>query len=432
MIATAWSGDHPPAGDGNPEQTVVVLLGLVGAAYLLAHFVVDWLQKRLLFVSGFEYILLGVGLGYLAVFKDLTPLAPILALSAGWVGIVLGMELDVRRMLSVRDQALRVATFEGLGSGVLVAVLAHEFLVRGGVPGADPEQYWLAAGVMGCAGAAGSSTAIDLVAERYDLQHSLVDRLRRAAGFGDLMSIGTFGVLFCIFHETGTGNTATSASLWILVTVLLGLALGGLFSVFLGGHEDNHSRFLALVGIITFSSGAAFFLDLSLLTVNMILAFVVTNSLQDGSGVRETLASTRRPMSLVLLVFAGALWEAPWHDTWTFDAMFAPIAITIAYMALRMGGKLLGCWVGSVGTELRPDLARGLLAQGDEAIAMALSLKLVYDGPAIDVAYTAILGSVIAHELLAPRVLKGLLIDAGVIRRERGATPPPVAVAEVL
>lgn len=431
-MTAAWSSDPSGAGEGNPEQTVVLLLALVGTAYLLAHFVVDWLQRRLLFVSGFEYILLGIGLGYLAVFQDLTPLAPILALAAGWVGIVLGMELDVRRMLEVRDQALRLATFEGLGSGVLVAVLAHAFLVRGGVPGADPQQYWLAAGVMGCAGAAGSSTAIDLVTARYELDHPLVGRLRRAAGFGDLMSVGAFGVLFCIFHQANTGATATSASLWIIITVLLGLALGGLFSVFLGGHEDNHSRFLALVGIITFSSGAAFFLDLSLLTVNMILAFVVTNSLQDGSGVRETLASTRRPMSLVLLVFAGALWEPPWHGSWTFDAMFAPIAITVAYIAVRMGGKLLGCWVGAIGTDLRPDLARGLMAQGDEAIAMALSLKLVYDGPAIDVAYTAILGSVIVHELLAPRILKGLLVDAGVITRERGATPPPVAVAEVL
>jgi NhaP-type Na+/H+ or K+/H+ antiporter len=49
---------------------------------------------------------------------------------------------------------------------------------------------------------------------------------------------------------------------------------------------------------------------------------------------------------------------------------------------------------------------------------MALSFKLVFHGPVVDITYTAILVSVIFHELLAPYLLKGLLVDAGIIRRE--------------
>ena len=73
-----------------------------------------------------------------------------------------------------------------------------------------------------------------------------------------------------------------------------------------------------------------------------------------------------------------------------------------------------------------------MIGQGDVAIAMAVSFKLVYDiglDPAmrgtyvddiIDATYTAILVGVMIHEVLAPRLLKGLLVDTGEIRREVG------------
>jgi len=426
LCGLAWAGHPTPAvAEADPERWVVIVLLVVAMAYLLAHFVVDWLQKRFLFVSGFEYILLGAGLGYLSVFHDLTPLGPILALAAGWVGLVYGMELDLRELLNTQDGSARIALFEGLGSGVAVAVVAHFFFASGAIRGITPDHAWLAAGVMGCAGAAGSASAIDLVSERYGVKTDMIATLRRTAGLGDLVAIGVFGLIFCLFHKgSGTGASLNWAE-WTLMTVGIGVALGVMFTVFLGDDESENSRFLALVGIIAFASGAAFFLNLSLLAVNLILGMVVANSMQDGAGVRGTLQGTRRPMSLVLLFFSGALWVAPWHGqplSWT--ALAPTIAITGSYIAMRMGGKLVGCWIGTAGTGQRRDIGRGLLAQGDEALAMALSLRLVYEGPAIDLAYTAILGSVMVHELLAPRLLKGLLVDAGQIRRERDGMPP--------
>jgi len=86
-------------------------------------------------------------------------------------------------------------------------------------------------------------------------------------------------------------------------------------------------------------------------------------------------------------------------------------------------------WMASVGSSLRPDLARGLIGQGDVAIAMGITFKLVYDlglpelegtfaGSLIEATYTALLVGVMLHEILAPRILKGLLVDAGEIRDE--------------
>jgi NhaP-type Na+/H+ or K+/H+ antiporter len=70
------------------------------------------------------------------------------------------------------------------------------------------------------------------------------------------------------------------------------------------------------------------------------------------------------------------------------------------------------------GTTLRKDLFRGLLAHGDVTLAMAVSFRLVYEGPAVDMAYSVVLCSIIFNDLLAPRLLRGLLVDEGDLQRE--------------
>jgi hypothetical protein len=47
------------------------------------------------------------------------------------------------------------------------------------------------------------------------------------------------------------------------------------------------------------------------------------------------------------------------------------------------------------------------------ALAMALSLSFAFDNPLIDVIYTVIIINSLINELIAPRILRGLIIDAG-------------------
>ena len=51
-------------------------------------------------------------------------------------------------------------------------------------------------------------------------------------------------------------------------------------------------------------------------------------------------------------------------------------------------------------------------------LAMAVSFRLVYEGEAANLAYSVVLGSVILNDLIAPRLLRGLLADEGEIQRE--------------
>lgn len=408
----AWAA--PAAGDESATMgMVLVLLAVVGAAYLLAHLVVDWVQRRLLIVSGFEYVFLGMLLGPVVlpsihILGDLTALAPIIAFAAGWVGLLYGMELDLRTLITIPDRSLRLAAVEVLVSFTAVAAGAVWFFRSGlfGLPPVVGAEAWMSAGVLGAVAAAASSSAVDLVYLRYPgIESRLLPLLRRTARLEDLLAIVVYGLLFCVFHISSTRTAAPPApSDWVLLTLGLGLFLGLLFVLFLGEDASSNTRFLALVGIIVFASGAAFFLNISALLVNLVLGVVIVNTRQ-GVGVYDTLQSSAKPVRLILLVFAGALWVPV--------PLWPALVFTVGFVLLRLLSKMLACLVAALGTSMRNDVFRGLLAQGEVAVAMAIAFRLVYAGPTVDLVYTAVLGSFVFYEAIAPRLLKGLLVDAG-------------------
>lgn len=430
LCAAAITGRPALAATG-PEEgeltTILALLVVMGLAYLAAHFAVDAIQRRLLIVSGLEYVFLGMLLGPVVfpemhIFQDFAALAPVVAFASGWVGLLYGMELDLRTLLSIPDRSIRLAFAETTVSITAVAAIAAWFLQSGllGLPPVSASEAWMSAGVLGTAAAASSSSAVDLLAARYPkLESRLLVLLRRTTRLEDMFAIVAYGILFCVFHNGVTLTPEPPAfSDWILLTAGLGVALGFLFTIFLGEDRSENSRFLALVGIIIFASGAAFFLNLSALLVNLLLGVVIVNT-RHGAGVFQTLVRTQRPVRLILLVFAGALWvPVPWLPA---------LVLTVGFIVLRLVCKAVGGLLAGIGTALRNDLFRGLLAQGEVTVAMAIAFQLVYDGPTVDLVYTAILASVVFYEAVAPRMLKGLLVDAGELRQEMETHRPSEA-----
>ncbi|MCB9668889.1 MAG: hypothetical protein H6736_05305 [Alphaproteobacteria bacterium] len=386
----------------------------MGTAYLLTHFVVNRLQRRFLFVSGLEYVLLGVLLGpavvnTMAVFDNLGRLAPVIAFAAGWIALLYGMEFKLRNLLDeARGLALRLAVVDVVGTGAAVGLGGYAFFRSGLVmPVVSEAEAACAASMLACAAAAGSSSAVDLIREAYpDLPSRLLPTLRQAARFGDMLALLGLGLVFCVFDQAPGHATAfaPNPASWAWATLGVGVGLGAVFALFLGNEANDNSRFLALVGITVFAAGASFFLEISALTVNMLLGAVLVNS-KDGPAVAETLDSSLKPVTLVLMVFAGAMWVPV--------PALAAVVVVAGYIATRGASKATSLLLASLGTPLRRDVFRGLMAQGNVSVAIAVTFRLVYQGPAADLAYTAVLVSVMIHQLLSPRMVKRLLIDAG-------------------
>lgn len=400
LPAVAWAADAP----GVDVSRVLALIIGAGMAYLLVHFVLERVQEAFLVVTGVEFVLFGVLLGRAGVLQPGPELSPIVAFTAGWVGLVTGTGHRLRSLGSTA--AARVGLLDALVVAGTVAVPAALFLEARTPRGTG--NVWLVALVLGCAAAATSTSAPDLVARRHPrLEGGLLEVLTQAGRLGEVLAILAFGVLLSAFHaDTGV---ALGPSDWVLVTLSLGAGLGWLFGVFVGDDAPESERFLALVGILCLATGAAFYLELSAITVNLGLGAVLASA-PGGDDVHETLARWRRPVVLLMLVLAGALWApVPAGEG---------VAAVCGLLALRWAGKAVAGWLAAVGTPLRRDLSRGTLAQGDVALAIAVSFQLVFDGPLVDLAYTAMLASILVNELIAPRLLKGLLVDAGALRQD--------------
>jgi hypothetical protein len=417
--AALWGVAHAangpgPKGAASELGTTVLLVMMIGVAYVLAHSVVDRLQRRFLVVSGAEYLLLGVLLGptfpAIGALNNLTGLLPIIALAAGWVGLLRGTDFDFASLQRLDPATWRIVFLHHLLPAIAVGVGSFYFFTESGQVEAPWRDAAVAAAALGCFAATDSSEPFDLLARRYELSGRLAPLLRHGTRLGDILVIVAFGLIFCIFHENAPEAKDYSPALWAWVMVLLGAALGILFALFLAGDESENSRFLALVGIIAFASGGAYFLELSPLAVNLFMGFVLVNSARGGHLVHGTLESTERPMAIVLMIFAGALWS---------PTPVIPTLIALGgFLVLRTAAKWLASAIAGWGTHLRKDLFRGLLAHGDVTLALAVSFRLVYEGPAASIAYSVVLASVVLNDLIAPRLLRGLLADAGEIQRE--------------
>lgn len=418
MMAGLWSpsvafaaggGGGGEEATGVPTDTITVLffLGiLVGS--ILAHSMLERLQKRLLFLSVVEYIVLGMVLGPTVVpslnpFFNLTQVAPVFAFAAGWIGLLYGLELNFR--VPGLSRPIRLASVTWIITSAVITATSLWFFRSGLLFESVPWSFaWPCALVLGAAASAGSSSAVDLLSERYqDAATHLLPLLRRTTRLSSAFAILMFGLVFCIWRP-GEGTVDFSPDRGVLLTIGLGIVLGALYSVFIGRDQSGNKAFLSMVGILVFASGAAFFLQLSALAVNLILGITLAQT-RRGGRLATQLERTQRPVTLILLLFAGALWNPP--------PVMATVAVGIGFIALRLVAKIVGVSLATGGTPLRGDLWRGLFDQGDVAVAMAISFQLVYEHPAVDVVHTVILVGVVVHGFVSPRMLQGLLVDAG-------------------
>ena len=424
----AWLLPAPAAASGgvdgtNSTSTIVVFLAGMALAYVLANFVVQRLQRRFLVLSGSEYMLLGLLLGpaVTRVVSDVNPILPIIALTAGWIGLLRGMELQANTIRDRPEGTLRIVALHqffaggavgGLFYWLLTSGLADAFLSREGLADLPWAEAAVCAFALACAAASDSSKPFDVLQKRYKLEGSFASDLRRATRLGDVQVMLIFSLLFAVFHPPPGETSGTDfewMTEWAALELAIGVGLGLLFTPFLGGNESSNGRFLALVGIITFASGSAYFLQLSPLGVNVILGVVLVNIARTGKQMHQTLATTELPMTIVLSVLAGALWSPPPLET---TAVVLAGFIVVRLVAKGLASRILAWSM----TGMRKDLYRGLLAHGDVTVAMAVSFQVVFDGPLVDVTYTVILLSVVVHDLFAPRLLRSLLVDAGALR----------------
>lgn len=414
---------EPPA--GAPEQStsegtlvaIKVIIGLIVLAvlaYLGGHRRVVRFQERLgisgVITAGFPFVALGLiaaqpSVGILGP-EVIDRMRPILHFGLGWLGFIIGAQLDIRVLDRVPKGTAYLILVESMGPFALTAAGCGAVMIAFGLSWKDPA-VWRDVILLGAAAAMTAPRKFRGFANRtwhegrgVDILLSQLDEL-----------VGVIGLLFitAYFRETGETAWQIPSTAWVFVSLGLGVAIGVLIFAMVRVPKSN-AEFLAVVlGGIAFASGLAGFLHLSPIVVCFLAGVLVTNFPNDQrDSIFRILNHLERPVHMLFLIVAGAVWDvADWRG-WVIMPLF---------VVGRVVGKYAGVFASrtAVGTLLPAGFAdqrQLVMPMSSLSIALVISVASLYSDTGLTWAVTAVLGGAILNELLVQATAR----DEGTVR----------------
>jgi hypothetical protein len=388
--------------------TGLVLVLVVVGAYFAAHVVFEWLGKRLLIVSGAEYLLLGILLGPhvsgLVSPQLVESFAPVTALALGWMGAIIGSRFLISQMVRVRGVVYRVAFAESFIT--LWVVFGLELFLLRWLFGLPTERALGPALALGAFATASADAGIELAARRRRDRGPLVTQLRVAAGANAFVAICAFGILLAANHpDSAALSRPLTATEWTVISIAIGVGGGALFHLFLGSEQRVDRLFISLTGVLVLVSGAATYLRLSPLMSAMFFGAMLVNTSHQREEIAAALARVERPLYFVLLIFAGATWRPSAQTAWALPVLTFLGARVLA----KVGGGRLAARANDLLPVLGADWGRALLGQGGLVLALALNY-LYQDTLALpNVVFTTAVVSVLLTDFASGRLASSVL-----------------------
>jgi hypothetical protein len=414
----------------------LILLAVLGLAFIATHVVADWVARRFVVVSGAEYLILGVLLGPVGFGvmgeAELEAFSPVTLLALGFIGLGVGMRMHLATLVQVPGLVWRLSFAQSLLAlttiaGTVAAVLAW----RGDL---SLTAAIAPAVALGAIGACSLPQAVDVGAQALGRDGPTVQLLRTASLVDSLVGIVVVGVVLALDHGplTGVARMPTPTE-WVVIATGIGTASGILFHLFLGSDTSGDRLVVALGAATLLATGAAAHLDLSPLFSTMVMGAILVNTSRNREALVSILERAERPLIYVLLVLAGAAWR-PGADV----AWLVPLATFLLFRAVgKVGGARLAARANGALAIHGPDWGRALMGQGGLALALAFSW-LRRDGSALpQLVFTAAVAAMVLTDLSAARLVRSVLepllpppgtspreLEVAAARAAAGAAPP--------
>ncbi|MCU0617389.1 MAG: cation:proton antiporter, partial [Gemmatimonadaceae bacterium] len=386
----------------------LVLIIIVATAYLATHLLYEWLAKRLLIVSGAEYLVLGILLGPQV--SGVIPqeaaesFGPIIVLGIGWIGLTVGMQFYLPRLVRITGLTFRLAVVESLLTlGLVTAALWWAFPALG-----LTSEFWaiVPALALGAIAVASTPAGLDIALRDRQRRVPVVNQLETSLGVNAFVAVLTVGILFAWVHRAPVNATRPpTPTEWAVITAGIGVLGGTLFHLFLGEERNVDRLVVSLAGAVILASGTAAYLNVSPVFATLVVGIVLVNTSRGRAELRTVLASAERPFYYVLLLLAGLSWRPT--TSWTV------IAVLLLYLLTRTATKVWGTrlstrWNAAT-PQLGPEWGKALIGQGRLTVALALDYARRPELPIGDVVFTAALASVLLTEFAAARFVRAAL-----------------------
>jgi hypothetical protein len=362
-----------------------IVIGLAiafGLAVVLAQPRVKALERRfgvtVLLSTGLPFLAMGAvfsleSVGILT--QDiLVDLKPVFEFGLGWVGFVIGLHFDVRKLDALPSSLGNVIALESLVPMLTTLVLCGMALVGMGVPWAKAD---FARDALVLAACAAPSAPISMEVWERRVGTVAARMIDEVTSLDEVTGIAILGAIAILFRPQDASTLwSLPSAAWLLVTLGLGGTLGIVTYVVVRGARNAAEELALLLGAVALSAGIAGYLALSVPVVCAIAGALLANlPMRDLAGLKKTMLDAERPIYLTFLLVVGATWRPGEWQGW----VLAP-----AFVLARVAGKRLGAiWSKRVGPKELPSaklLALALAPQSPSSVVVIVSAATLYQG----------------------------------------------------
>ncbi|MCD6531473.1 cation:proton antiporter [bacterium] len=346
---------------------------LLGIAIFVSYFVGKFIHKITRLPSIIGYMIVGVIFGdsVLGIFTNeiMHNLSFITELSLGFIGVLIGLELNMREFRKQGKAVALIILLESFMAFLLVFV--GTYLVTKDVALA------LIYGAMAPASAPAGTVA---VIKEYRAHGPMTKALYAVVGFDDGLAIliyafaASFSKNILLKEATGTSQSLFQ-SLWhptleIVYSIALGSLLGILLGYILTKTKDREQYLVMLFAFVFMATGLSSMLHISLILTNVTMGFIITNT-RRGSVVN---AINTEMESIVPLIFVMFFFLVGGELNIRILPQLGLLGIV--YIITRSGGLISGAYLGGLlgkaDKVIRNYLGFGILSQAGVAVGLAL------------------------------------------------------------
>jgi len=366
-------------------------------------------------VTTLGYLALGLALGgqglSLLERHMLANLEPVVDLALGWIGILFGLQFELKRLRRYPPRFFEITLFQSLFTVALLGVVMY--LALGRLMPGEGDSLWRLLFFIAAVGAVSSPAEIALAASvGGGVKRKFARLVHYVTSLDPLLPVVLFAFTAGLYHSRAGGGIIPALE-WTAVSVLIGLVLGLLFYSYARHRHNENELAMMIIAFTVFSGGIAAYLNLSSLFINIVLGAALANLLPTSERVFRVLVSRERPILIVLLVLVGANW-IPFPQ----GRLAAVTSLLAIYLAARVLGKVVS--VAAARPFAREELAQGgrasglaLLGQGGMSVALIANYQFFFSSTADTVAVSVALCAVVLSEAFSAYAARYVLAGDG-------------------
>lgn len=355
----------------------------------------------------------------------------------GFIAFAIGNEFR----LSQLKQIGKTATFIGIFQALIATLLVDAVLI--GLHFIIPDKLPLSmAIILGAIAAATAPAATLMVVRQYKAKGKLTDLLLPIVAIDDAVGLIIFAVSFGIAKAIEHGqfnivSIAVEPIIEIVASLLLGLVMGLLFSLFERFFSSNSKRlclsvtcvlFTVALSMVKFEIGGVH-VGFSTLLVCMMLGTMFCNLCDFSAEIMDKTDKWTVPLFVLFFVMSGAELEL---------SVFTDVVIVgigIAYIITRSLGKYFGAYGSAklMKCDEKTTKYLGITLLPQAGVALGMSVTAMELGEVGQIVRNIVLFSVLIYELVGPVLTKIALTKAGNIEpkphekhRKHRVAPPKI------